>query len=208
MEDILDLYAEPYDEKYPVVCMDEQLYQLLGEITEPILPKPGSCAKTDYKYERHGTCSIFMFCEPLGGWRYTYARPRRTKVDWAHEVQELLTVHYTNAIKVRLVSDNLNTHNTSSLYEAFDPVTARTLAKRIEFHYTPKKGSWLNVAEIELSALTRQSLKKRVDNIDRLNDILAIWQSDRNLTQKGVDWQFTTNDARTKLKRLYPVIRT
>jgi hypothetical protein len=208
MEDILDLYAEPYDEKYPVICMDEQLYQLLGEVTEPILMKPGSCAKTDYKYERNGTCSIFMFCEPLGGWRHTYARPQRTKVDWAHEVAQLLTVHYPEAIKVRLVSDNLNTHNISSLYEAFDPVTARTLAKRLEFHYTPKKGSWLNVAETELSALTRQSLKKRVDTIDSLNHILAIWQSDRNLAQKGVDWQFTTSDARTKLKRLYPVFVT
>ena len=208
MEDILDLYAEPYDEKYPVICMDEQLYQLLGEITEPILMKPGSCAKTDYKYERNGTCSIFMFCEPLGGWRHTYARPRRTKVDWANQVRELLTVHYPDAIKVRLVSDNLNTHNASSLYEAFDPVTARTLAKRLEFHYTPKKGSWLNVAETELSALTRQSLKKRINNIDRLNDILAIWHSDRNLAQKGVDWQFATDDARVKLKHLYPVIIT
>jgi hypothetical protein len=139
MEDVLELYAEPYDEKCPVICMDEKPYQLLGEVVEPIPMQPGSCAKTDYQYERNGTCSIFMFCEPLGSWRHVYARPRRTKVDWAHEVDELLTVHYPGADKIKLVMDQLNTHNISSLYEAFEPDKARSLARRLELHYTPKQ---------------------------------------------------------------------
>jgi hypothetical protein len=206
MEDILDLYAQPYDEKYPVICMDEKPYQLLYEVMEPVPMKPGSCAKTDYQYERNGTCSIFMFCEPLGGWRHVYARARRTKVDWAHEVDELLTIHYPDADKIKLVMDNLNTHCISSLYEAFDPQKARELARRLEIHYTPKHGSWLNIAEIELSALSRQCLKERVGDIDKLNDDLIIWQVDRNYAQKGVDWQFSNDDARIKLKHLYPVI--
>jgi len=206
MEDILELYAEPYDEDYPVICMDEKPYQLLGEVVEPLPMKPGSCAKIDYEYERNGTCSIFMFCEPLGEWRHTYARNRRTKIDWAQGVDELLTIHYPEAKKIKLVQDNLNTHTISSLYEAFEPEKARELAKRLEIHYTPKHGSWLNIAECELSALSGQSLKKRIDNIDSLNEILAIWERDRNAAQKGVDWQFTAADARVKLKHFYPAV--
>lgn len=206
MEDVLELYAEPYDAEKPVICMDEKPYQLLGEVVEPLGMKPGSCAKIDYEYERKGTCSIFMFTEPLGSWRHTYARERRTKKEWAQGVEELLTVYYPEARKVRLVQDNLNTHTISSLYEAFAPEKARELARRLEIHYTPKHGSWLNIAEIELSALSGQSLKKRIDNIDRLNEILSIWERDRNLAQKGVEWQFTTADARLKLRHLYPAL--
>ena len=206
MEDVLELYAQPYDPDCPVICMDEKPYQLLGEVAEPIPMKPGSCAKTDYEYERNGTCSIFMFCEPLGGWRHVYARDRRTKVDWALEVDELLTVHYPRVPKIKLVTDNLNTHNISSLYEAFVPEKARALARRLEIHYTPKHGSWLNIAEIELSALSRQALKKRIDDINKLNSALTVWESDRNLAQKGVEWQFTSADARVKLRHLYPAV--
>jgi len=159
-------------------------------VVEPIAMKPGSCKKTDYEYERKGTCSIFMFCEPLGEWRHVYAYDHRTKIDWANGVEELLTVHYPDAKKVKLVMDNLNTYTISSLYEAFEPEKARSLARRLEIHYTPIHGSWLNIAEIELSALSKQSLRNRVDNIDSLNDILSIWERDRNHAQKGVDWQF------------------
>ena len=206
MEDVLELYAEPYDPEIPVICMDEKPYQLLGEVADPIPMKPGSCAKIDYEYERNGTCSIFMFTEPLGGWRHTYASERRTKVDWAQGVEELLMVHYPDAKKIKLVQDNLNTHTISSLYEAFEPGKARELAKRLEIHYTPKHGSWLNIAECELSSVSGQSLKKRIGNIDRLNEILAIWERDRNLSQKGVDWHFNSADARIKLKHLYPAV--
>ena len=206
MEDVLDVYAQPYDAECPVICMDEKPYQLLGEVAEPIPMKPGSCAKTDYEYERHGTCSIFMFTEPLGGWRHTHARERRTKIDWAHEIHDLLTIHYPDSPKIKLVMDNLNTHTISSLYETFAPETARALAKRLEIHYTPKHGSWLNIAEIELSVMSKQCLGKRISDIDLLNNSLSIWESDRNVAQKGVDWQFTTADARVNLKRLYPSI--
>jgi hypothetical protein len=206
MEDILELYAEPYDKEIPMVCMDEKPYQLLGEVSEPIPMKPGSCAKTDYEYERKGTCSIFMFTEPLGSWRHVYAIDRRTKKDWAHGIEELLTVHYPDAKKIKLVMDNLNTHTISSLYETFEPEKARSLAKRLEIHYTPKHGSWLNIAEIELSALSGQSLGKRIDDIDKLNKILSIWERDRNYDQNGVDWQIKTADARLKLKHLYSSI--
>lgn len=149
MEDVLDIYAQPYDVNCPVICMDEKPYQLLGEFIEPIPMKSGSCGKTDYQYERNGTCSIFIFCEPLSGWRHLNARERRTKADWAYEIHELLTVYYPNQPKIKLIMDNLNTHVISSLYETFEPETARNLAKRLEIHYTPKHGSWLNIAKIE-----------------------------------------------------------
>ena len=208
MEDVLDVYAQPYDEDCPVICMDEKPYQLLGEVREPLPMKAGSCKKTDNEYEREGTCNIFMFCEPLGGWRHTHTREQRKKVDWAYEVRDLLTIYYPEPPKIKLVMDNLNTHVISSLYETFDPETARNLAKRLEIHYTPKHGSWLNIAEIELSVLSKQCLSKRIDSISKINNALSIWESDRNLSQKGVDWQFTAVDARVKLKRLYPVILT
>jgi len=186
--------------------MDEKPFQLLGEVRAPIPMKAGSSARVDTEYKRNGTCSIFMFTEPLAGLRYARARERRTKVDWAHEIKDLLTIHYPDAPKIRLVMDNLNTHTISSLYEAFVPNEARALAKRLEIHYTPKHGSWLNIAEIELSFLSRQCLNKRIDILDALNDDMSAWWQERNILQKDVDWQFTTDDARVKLKRLYPVL--
>jgi hypothetical protein len=206
MEDILDIYSLPYDKNLPVICMDEKPLQLLGEKRAPLPMQPGSCTKIDSEYTRQGTCSIFLFTEPLGGWRYVAARMQRTKQDWAQEVKELLTVYYPDAPKVILIADNLNTHVISSFYETFDPEEARNLARRIEFHYTPKHGSWLNIAEIELSALTSQCLDRRISDIVTLNHELQKWQIDRNACQKGVSWQFTTKDARIKLKRLYPEI--
>ena len=170
---------------------------------QPLKPE-----RRDSEYVRKGTCSIFVFTEPLAGWRHLSVEERRTKVDGAHQVRELLEVHYPNATKIKLVMDNLNTHNLSSLYEAFDLETALNLAKRLEIHYTPKHGSWLNIAEIELSVMTRQCLGRRIADIDSLGRELAEWESNRNTTQKGVDWQFTTHDARPKLKRLYPQFKS
>ena len=206
MEDVLDVYQRPYDENCPVICMDEKPYQLLGEVRSPISVKPGALKREDNEYKRNGTCSIFMFTEPLAGWRYVHARERRTKIDWAIEIKELLTVYYPHAHKVCLVMDNLNTHTISSLYEAFPPAEARKLAKRLEIHYTPKHGSWLNIAEIELSFLSRQCLDRRIDILDVLNDNIFAWTNKRNSICKSVDWHFTTEDARIKLKRLYPVL--
>ena len=204
----MDLYQQPFHKDYPVVCMDEKPYQLLNEARIPIPMKPGKPERRDSEYVRHGTCSIFIFTEPLAGWRHTSVRERRTRIDWAHEIKELLDVHYPDAVKVILILDNLNTHTISSLYEAFDPATARRLAKRLELHYTPKHGSWLNIAEIELSAMTRQCLGRRIPSIERLSLELTEWESARNISQKGVDWQFTTDDARIKLRRLYPQFKS
>ena len=205
MEDILEVYARAYDPNRPVVCMDEKPYQLLDETREPIPMKAGSTKKVDSEYVRHGTCSIFIFTEPLGGWRYAEALPRRTKIDWAGKIQWLLDVEYPEAEKVILVMDNLNTHAISSLYEAFSPEVALRLAKRLEIHFTPKHGSWLDIAEIELAALSAQCLgSRRIPDIDTLNKELTNWHRYRNEAQKGVNWQFTTADARIKLKRLYP----
>jgi hypothetical protein len=206
MEDILEVYKLPYDPNIPMVCMDEQPYQLLGETREPVPMKPGKPAKEDYEYVREGTCSIFMFTEPLGGWRHVHASKRRTKRDWALRIRELLEVHYPNAPKVRLVMDNLNTHTVSSLYETFAPDIALGLAKRLEIHFTPKHGSWLNVAEIELSAMTKQCLGKRIATMDELQTQVSAWESKRNADTKSIDWQFSTDDARIKLKWLYPKI--
>jgi len=206
MEDILDIYQLPYDKNCPVICMDEKPCQLLDEARQPIPMEKGKCERIDNEYIRCGTCSIFVFTEPLTGWRHVYARSRRTKIDWAYEVKELLTVYYPHEAKICLIMDNLNTHSISSLYEAFEPAEARALAKRLDIHYTPKHGSWLNIAEIELSALGQQCLDRRIDNIERLNNCLEAWEVDRNQLQKGVNWQFATLDARIKLKRLYPVI--
>jgi hypothetical protein len=207
MEDVLAVYARPYDPKRPVVCMDEKPYQLLDDAHEPLPIRPGSTEKVDYEYIRNGTCSIFMFNEPLGGWRHAEALLRRTKVDWAGRIQWLLDVQYPDAEKVILVEDNLNTHNISSLYEAFPPEEAFRLAQRLEIHFTPKHGSWLNISEIELSALAIQCLgDRRIHDIDVLNVELSSWNCQRNHSQTGVDWHFTTDDARIKLKRLYPVI--
>ena len=207
MEDVLEVYSRPYDQEKPVVCMDEKPYQLLDHARDPLQAYPGFTEKVDSEYVRNGTCSIFIFTEPLAGWRDAAALPRRTKVDWAHKVQWLLDDRYPEAEKVVLVMDNLNTHSISSLYEAFPPEEAFRLAKRLEIHYTTKHGSWLNIAECELSSLAAQCLgSRRIADIDLLNLELKAWNTRRNCSQKGVDWQFTTTDARTKLKRLYPVI--
>jgi DDE superfamily endonuclease len=204
MEDVLAVYARPDDPARPVVCMDEKPYQLLGHAREPIPATPGRDCKEDSEYVRHGTCSIFVWVQPLRGWRRCDAQARRTRLDWARQVQRLLTVDYPDAQKVVLVMDNLNTHTIGSLYEAFPPEQAFALAQRLEIHYTPKHGSWLNIAEIELSALTGQCLDRRVDDLDVLNTELAAWQAATNADQRQVNWHFTTADARVKLRHLYP----
>ena len=207
MEDVLDVYARPFDVMNPVVCMDEKPYQLLDHERDPLPMRPGSTEKVDNEYIRNGTCSIFMFTEPLGGWRHAEALPRRTKIDWANKVKWLLDEQYPDAEKIVLVMDNLNTHTLSSLYEAFPPGEAFRLAQRLEIHYTPKHGSWLDIAEIELSVMAAQCLgKRRIPDIDVLNSELSVWRTDRNQNQKGVDWHFTLDDARIKLKRLYPTV--
>lgn len=206
MEDILDLYCLPYDEAYPVVCMDEKPYQLLEEVRQPIPMSPGKVRKVDAEYSRNGTCSIFVYSEPLCGWGYAHAHERRTKVDWAVEIRWLLEKKYPQAKKVRLVSDNLNTHVISSLYEAFPAPKARELAKRLEMHHTPKHGSWLNIAEIMISILARQCLCRRIPNLDRLNHELTAWNLLYNVALRPVSWQFTTDDARIRLRHLYPSI--
>ena len=208
MEDILDLYQQPFNDSFPVICMDEKPQQLLDETRVCIPMRPGEPQKQDGEYVRNGTCCIFMFTEPLAGWRHVTVNERRTRVDWAHQIRNLLEVHYANTPKIRLVMDNLNTHSIASLYEAFSPGIARRLAKRLEIHYTPKHGSWLNIAEIELSALTRQCLDRRIATIEALQQEVSEWAVTRNKNQKGVDWQFTTDSARIKLKRLYPQFKS
>lgn len=204
MEDILDLYCLPYDKQYPVICMGEKPYQLLDEVRAPIPLSPGKPCKVDAEYVRKGTCSIFVFCEPLTGWAYAHARERRTKVDWAEEIRWLLEEKYPNADKVRLVSDNLNTHILSSLYEAFRVPKARELVTRLEMHHTPKHGSWLNITEIQISVLARQCLCRRIPDLTFLNCQLEAWNLSYDNAPRPVDWQFTTQNARIKLKYLYP----
>jgi DDE superfamily endonuclease len=204
MEDVLSVYHRTYDPKRPVVCMDEKPYQLLADVRAAIAAAPGRDRREDSEYVRHGTCSIFCWVEPLRGWRRVDAQPQRTRVDWARQVQRLLEVDYSEAEKVVLVMDNLNTHGIGSLYEAFDPETAFALAQRLEIHHTPKHGSWLNIAEIELAALTRQCLDRRISDLALLNTELTAWQEHVNADQRQVEWQFTTDDARIKLRRLYP----
>jgi hypothetical protein len=204
MEDVLAVYARPHDPSRPVVCMDEKPYQLLAHAREAIPAAAGCDRREDSEYVRHGTCSIFCWVEPLAGWRRVEAKPRRTMIDWAHQVQRLLTVDYPDAQTVVLVMDNLNTHGIASLYEAFEPDEAFTLAQRLEIHHTPRHGSWLNVAEIELSALTRQCLDRRIHDLNVLNTELTAWQKATNADHRQVDWQFTTADARIKLRHLYP----
>jgi DDE superfamily endonuclease len=207
MEDVLAVYARPYDPAHPMVCMDEKPYQLLGHVRDPIPARPGRDRLMDSEYVRAGTCSIFCWVEPLRGWRRVDAQPRRTKVDWARQVKRMLTCDYPEAETVVLVCDNLNTHGIGSLYEAFDPETAFALAQRLEIHHTPRHGSWLNIAEIELSALTRQCLDRRIDAPAPLNAELAAWQQQTNSDQRQVQWHFTTGDARVKLRHLYPTLR-
>ena len=208
MEDVLDLYQQPHDPDAPVVCMDEASKQLVGETRVPVPAAPGRPARVDYEYERKGTANIFLFAEPLRGWRWTRVSAHRTRTDWAHAVKQLLDVHYPDVRVVRLVMDNLNTHTIGSLYETFEPQEARRLAERLEIHYTPKHGSWLNIAEIELQVLSRQCLDRRIDNRAELDRQVQAWVDQRNASIIGVDWQFSTDDARIKLKRLYPEFQT
>jgi hypothetical protein len=204
MEDVLEVYHRPYDAQRPVVCMDECSKQLIGEVRTPLPPKPGHVAKEDSEYERLGTANVFLAVEPLAGQRTTQVTERRTRVDWALFVQMLLTTVYPLVAKVVLVMDNLNTHGIASLYEAFAPDVALALAARLEIHYTPKHGSWLNMAETELSILARQCLDRRIDDRDRMAREVAVWQAARNAAEARINWQFKTADARIKLKRLYP----
>ncbi len=205
MEDVLDLYQQPYDSEAPVVCMDEASKQLVGEVRKPLPNLPGRPARIDYEYERRGTANLFMFVEPLAGRRRVSVTARRTAVDWAQQVKRLLDDDYPDARVVRLVMDNLNTHTIGSLYEAFEPAEAKRLAERLEIHHTPKHGSWLNIAEIELRVLSGQCLDRRIPERSQLVREVSAWEQARNERTVGVDWQFTTAGARIKLKRLYPV---
>lgn len=206
MEDVLQVYAQPYNKDFPLVCMDESSIQLIGEVSNPIPAAPGHPELVDDEYVRNGVASIFLEVEPLGGKRQVKITEHRTRIDWAHFIKEMLDDRYSEAEKVVLVMDNLNTHSIASLYTAFPPEEARRLAERLEIHFTPKHGSWLNIAEIELSVLKRQCLAGRIDCIEKMRSKVAAWNADRNNRQSRVDWQFRTNDARIKLKRLYPKI--
>ena len=209
MEDVLDLYHQPYDAAFPLICMDETSKQLVGETRIPLPPTRGAPARTDYEYERLGVASVFMFTEPLANWRWVPVTEQRTAVDWAWYVRELLDVHYPDAERVRLVMDNLNTHTPASLYKAFPAHEARRLAQRLEIHYTPKHGSWLNIAEIELRVLTVQCLARRIPEMAMLIREVSAWEVRRNAnTDARVDWQFSIDNARIKLQRLYPQLQT
>ena len=204
MEETLDLYALPRDPERPLVCVDEATKQLVLELTRPMPGEAGKPERYDYEYERNGVGTIFMMCAPLEGWREVDVRGRKTAVDYAQCLKALADVHFAHAEKIILVQDNLNTHKPASLYEAFAPEEARRLRGRFEFHYTPKHASWLNIAECELSVLARQCLARRIPDMERLRSEVAAWASQRNATHTTIDWQFTTADARTKLKKLYP----
>jgi DDE superfamily endonuclease len=208
MEEVLDTYEKPYNPAVPVLCMDEQPVQLLRETRTPIPATANHAKRVDYEYERAGTATIFMFSEPLAGWREVAVRERKTKIDWATEMARLLEGRYATCAKVILVCDNLNTHTKGAFYETFEPERARSLVRRIEFCYTPKHGSWLNIAENELSSLTRQCVSgRRFPDIATLREETDAWSTGINATQRGVDWQMKIDDARTKLKSVYPTIK-
>jgi len=204
MEDILDVYSLPYDPLIPLICMDESNKQLIGEVHKPIPPVPGRVQLEDHEYCRNGVADIFIEVEPLAGRRHAEITQSRTRLDWAHFIKGMLEVRYPNAPKVRLVMDNLNTHNTASLYEAFPAEEARRLAERLEIHYTPKHGSWLNIAEIELSALNTQCLQRRIPDIGLMRSEVAAWEKERNCRGVPINWRFTNPQARIKLNHLYP----
>jgi transposase len=206
MEDILTVYKRAFSPDEPLVCMDETSKQLTAETRRPIPAAPGRPARYDYEYERNGVCNLFMFFEPLVGTRHVSVTERRRKADWALQIKELLDVHYPHAQTVTLVMDNLNTHTGASLYEVFEPSEARRLLDRLQIHYTPKHGSWLNMAEIELSVLTRQCLDRRIPDKATLASEVAAWQQRRNTAEAKIDWRFTNDEARIKLKRLYPTL--
>ena len=206
MEDVLDVYHRPYDPTRPVVALDEASKQLVGEAVQPLPPEPGRPERFDYEYVRNGTANLFMLSEPLAGWRHVMVTDRRTAKDFAEAVRWLAEDVYPEAERIVLVMDNLNTHKLASLYEAFPPEQARRIAERVEVHHTPKHGSWLNVAEIELSVLARQCLDRRIESVEALLEQLEPWEEERNDRAVGVNWQFTTADARVKLRHLYPAI--
>jgi hypothetical protein len=204
MEDVLDVYTRPYDPRRPQVCLDETSRQLLGEVMPPLSPAPGRPAREDYEYVRGGVCNLFLAIEPLRGWRHVTVSDRRTRRDFAHVIKELVDVHYPAAEMIVLVLDNLNTHTPASLYEAFPPAEAKRLADKLELHHTPKHGSWLNMAEIELGVLAGQCLDRRLPDRATLEREAAAWEAARNAATRTIDWRFTTADARIKLKHLYP----
>ena len=206
MEDVLDVYHRPPNPKQPLVCLDELCKQLTKEVRTPLPPSPGHPARYDTEYERNGVANVFLVCAPHLGWRHAKVTERRTKLDWAQLIKELVDVHFPAADKLTLVLDNLNTHAPASLYDAFPPREAKRLWDTLELHYTPKHGSWLNIAEIELSALGRQCLDRRIPDQATLTTEVAAWEEERNAEQVTVNWQFTTTDARIKLKHLYPVL--
>jgi hypothetical protein len=206
MEEVLDVYKRAYNPKKPLVCFDERPKQLILEMREPIQARPGKAFRYDYEYRRNGVANIFMMFEPLAGKRYVRVTERRASKDWAWCVRQLVDEHYPDAEAIVLVMDNLNTHKRASLYEAFLPAEAKRIADKLEIHYTPKHGSWLNMAEIEISVLSRQCLSERMDNMDRLETEVLSWSDARNANESKVDWRFTTADARTRLKKLYPTI--
>ena len=207
MEDVLEVYTLPYDPRFPQVCMDEMPKQLLKDVRDPLPLGPGQVARIDYEYEREGVVNVFLFCEPLQARRWVDVTERRTKADWAHQIQDLVDVRYPDAERIRLVCDNLNTHTPAALYEAFAPAEAKRLADKLEIHYTPKHGSWLNIAEIELSVLSRQCLDRRLPDPATFRAEAQAWEDRRNGDRHRVDWRFTTEDARIKLKRLYPSLQ-
>ena len=208
MEDVLETYEKPYDPMHPVLCMDEQPVQLIKDVRAPIDETVEHARRVDYEYERAGVANIFMFTEPLAGWREAFARETKTKMDWALAVAELLEGRYAHCESIILVCDNLNTHTRGAFYEVFEPSRARALVKRIEWCYTPKHGSWLNIAENELSSITRQCVSgRRIGSIEELQNEISAWSSDVNAKQRGVDWQMKIDDARCKLKSVYPKIR-
>ena len=206
MEDTLTVYHRPHDPKRPLVCFDEGSKQLTKETRVPLPPRPGDVAKYDYEYERNGTRNLFVFFAPLEAWRHVKVTRQRTMIDFAHCMRDLVDIHFAEAEKIVLVMDNLNTHKLASLYEAFEPAEARRIAERLEIHYTPKHGSWLNMAEIELSVLQRQCLKARIADQPLLIAAVTAWENQRNAAEATVHWRFTTDDARIKLHRLYPSI--
>lgn len=208
MENVLEVYHRPYDPAYPVVCLDETNKQMVAETQAPLPVAPSRPPCFDYEYERCGTMNLFMITEPLAGWRHVEVTERRTRIDLALQIQDLLEGRYREAQRVTLVMDNLNTHSLASLYEAFVPAEARALMARLEVVHTPKHGSWLNMAEIELNVLTQQCLNRRIGDSKTLKVEVAAWETKRNQAQRGVDWQFTAADARVKLKRLYPRVQT
>lgn len=207
MEDVLEVYQRPYDPRRPQVCLDETSKQLTKEVRVPIPAAPGRTARIDSEYERNGTANLFMMFEPLRGWRHVEVTDRRTKIDFAHVIRDLVDVHYPEAETIVLVMDNLNTHKPASLYEAFPPDEARRLIEKLEIHYTPKHGSWLDMAETELGILSRQCLDRRLPDRDTLTREVAAWEDARNTAESKVIWQFTTEDARIKLRTLYPTIQ-